>query len=90
VGGLAAPLADGAPGDLDPAFGDADSFIQPFSSAGVPDLDYTHADLSDVLVLDAVRQPAERWWAWALDRAGDAGGVPWVTIFSAGRRSCVR
>ena len=80
VAGLAAPLADGAPGDLDPTFGDAgrlgleevgpawslemeddgggflaggdyycyyywgetcsaSSFTQPFSNAGVPDLE---------------------------------------------------
>ena len=98
VAGLAAPLADGAPGDLDPTFGDAgrlgleevgpawslemeddgggflaggdyycyyywgetcsaSSFTQPFSNAGVPDLEYTHADLSGILILDAVRQP---------------------------------
>ena len=93
--GLAAPVVDGAPGDLDPAFADAgrlvlgspgqvwsleldddgdgflaggnvycgyfncvvDGFTQPFSSAGLLDLDYAHPDLPGTIIRDSVRQP---------------------------------
>ena len=118
VAGLAAPLADGAPGDLDPTFGDTGrlvleqfgpawslemdddgggflaggdyyycywgdcfgySFTQPFSNAGVPDLEYTHADMSDMLILDAVRQPDGK--VVGVGRAVQASTQSSLTVF---------